>query len=636
MKIFKQALKLYFCNPWMALVTLLAAAGPTAFVLYRNKWSTEMNVWRAGVLYVIEDTLPLSIFFFIFMMFLSYEYFAKTKAVGLDEVVAATRGGRFRLYGCQFGVMMIVVLLLTAGPMALNIYYYGFYLHVDHAEFMAHIIVCILLYLTGVMVVGTLLGMCASLMKTRVRAYIFIVIVALLVSPAGLMLSVIAADLTWKNVPALYYPFAITPLETKGCEDMVGFTAQSYHVARLLFWMVLPGGYLLWRLRPQGSRMAQAGVAVLLACTVGCAVVYALPASKVIGVGDFKDGSGVDAWYYYYRNYQLPEYVKEGEEPSFAVTSYEMDLKIGRQLDACVTMAVSDPALDEYPFTLYHGYKVRRVTDGAGNELPFRQEADYVTVTGKGAVDRIVMEYAGYSADYYSNAQGTHLPGWFAYYPRAGYHVMTDDQGMGLNAMPLQESVPFEVSVQTRKQVYCNLKQTGENTFAGQTDGVTLLAGFFDTLEEDGVTVVYPYLSYTPEEAAEAVRINRANGILSDEIQYLFITGDFYPYSNGFTGGAGDFTEAMQMLQFTGDQYTARTIVIYYRTNYERLIRRGNDQIGIGLTEDPFAITVGLLEQTDDPDALIAEMEKYADDAKDERTFEEFVADWQEGEGRDA
>ena len=79
-------------------------------------------------------------------------------------------------------------------------------------------------------------------MKTRVRAYVFIVIAALIVSPAGQLIAATITELTDQSLFLFYYPFAITPLETRGCENIFGFTVQAYHVARLLFWMILPGG----------------------------------------------------------------------------------------------------------------------------------------------------------------------------------------------------------------------------------------------------------------------------------------------------------------------------------------------------------------------------------------------------------
>ena len=311
-----------------------------------------------------------------------------------------------------------------------------------------------------------------------------------------------------------------------------------------------------------------------------------------------------------------------------------MQLRIDRQLNAKVSMAVSDPGLKEYPFTLYHRYQVKRVTDGSGNELPFRQEADYVTVQGNGAADRIVMEYAGYSADCYSNAQGMMLPGWFAYYPYAGYQALTTNRGVSMRTMTLENPVPFRVMVEMDKPVYSNLKQTGDNTFEGVTDGVTLVSGFFDVLEKDGYRVIYPYLDYLneTEKLEQTIEINRANGILNEKVKTVFILGNASVNSDHILSLAdGDLTELVRKFQLTSDQNYANQIVTYYRSNYEGLLSRGNEQIRRGSTDDPFAIMVGLLEQTQDPEVLIAELEKYSKDVKDERTFKEFAEDWMKG-----
>lgn len=632
MKNFARTLRLFSRDVPMVIVVCLVIVSSLAYILIGN-W-TGNGTLNSDAIQFLYSTLSLSVLFFILMMFLSYEYFAKAKAVGLGEVIAATRSGRFRLYGRQFGVMTIVSVLLTAGPMVINVYYY-FYQQIGHAEYLLHIIVCILLYLTGVMVVGTLLGMCASLMKTRVRAYVFIVIVALLVSPAGQLIAVTITELTDESMFAFYYPFAITPLEMRGCENSFGFTVQAYHVARLLFWMVLLGGFLLWKLRPQGKKAAVAAVPILLACAVVCAVIYALPSSKVIGTIDLNDGFGHNSWYYN----RLRTSVEDSEKNPFQITEYKLELKIRRLLDAKVSMAVSDPVLEEYPFTLYHRYKVHRVTDGAGNELPFRQEGDSVTVQGNGAVDRIVMEYAGYSADCYSNAQGVMLPGWFAYYPYAGYHSLTTNRGVSMKTLTLEKPVLFQVQADMDKPIYSNLKQTGTNTFEGVTDGVTLVSGFFDVFEKDGFRIVYPYLSYlhNQEELEKTIDINRANGILNERVKTIFITGSASVNSDHILSyTCGDLTELVNQFQLTGDQVYAGQIVMYYQGNYEGLLKRGEDQIRRGFTDNPFAIMIGLLEQTRDPDALITAMEKYSSDTKDERTFKEFAEDWLKGEESNA
>ena len=78
------------------------------------------------------------------------------------------------------------------------------------------------------------------------------------------------------------------------------------------------------------------------------------------------------------------QHLQREEEPAFQIAVYDMDLALGRELRAAVTMDLKGPALSAYPFTLYHGYQVTRVTDENGAALPFTREGDYLTVTPAG------------------------------------------------------------------------------------------------------------------------------------------------------------------------------------------------------------------------------------------------------------
>lgn len=102
---------------------------------------------------------------------------------------------------------------------------------------------------------------------------------------------------------------------------------------------------------------------------------------------------------------------QKNQEPDFEVTSYDMDLSIYRQLDAEVSMTLSDTGLEYYNFTLYHGYNVLKITDIEGNALKYNREGDYVTVIGNGNLQLISIKYSGYSPILYSNYQACSLPG---------------------------------------------------------------------------------------------------------------------------------------------------------------------------------------------------------------------------------
>ena len=166
---------------------------------------------------------------------------------------------------------------------------------------------------------------------------------------------------------------------------------------------------------------------------------------------------------------------------------------MGLNLTGRAKVYVDRSELKSYRFTLYHGYKVKRVTDQTGAALDFRREHDYVTVTrGGAAVEYLCLEYTGKSPKYYSSYAGVCLPANFAYYPIPGYLELFSDNFYGFIDCSLPYDTAFDVRCSGRKQMYCNLAARGDNHFAGNARSITLLSGYYDTLKLNDTLVVYP------------------------------------------------------------------------------------------------------------------------------------------------
>lgn len=202
---------------------------------------------------------------------------------------------------------------------------------------------------------------------------------------------------------------------------------------------------------------------------------------------------------YYHTQLKLGTGKKERAE--FSVEQYNLGIKIDRCMSVVAQMSVDRSNLSEYKFTLFHGFKVKKVTDFSGNELEFTREGDYLCVKGTGDVKGITVEYKGFSAQYYSNSQGVAMPGLMAYYPHAGYYVLYDSDLCSMRPMLLEKEADFTVNVECEKTVYCNLEQTGENSFKGKADSVTLYSGFLKETVVQGVRVIYPYEDSTMTSA---------------------------------------------------------------------------------------------------------------------------------------
>ena len=107
---------------------------------------------------------------------------------------------------------------------------------------------------------------------------------------------------------------------------------------------------------------------------------------------------------------------KVEEDVDFQVTSYEMDIRFGRELSAVVGMELGDGAvLPQYTFTLFHGYEVSDVQDAEGRLLDYVQDGDWVTIGNPDQVDcsSITVSYHGSSPAFYANRNDCFLPGFF-------------------------------------------------------------------------------------------------------------------------------------------------------------------------------------------------------------------------------
>ena len=176
----------------------------------------------------------------------------------------------------------------------------------------------------------------------------------------------------------------------------------------------------------------------------------------------------------------------------FTIPSYDMKLKIGRELEATVDMALSPADTTEYNFTLYHGYEILSAADQSGNALPYTREDDYLTVVSQAPLTGLTLSYRGSSPILYSNYQAVLLPGCFPYYPMAGFHQISNGhQGYRKvsNGFPSQ----YSIEVESSRQIFSSLPDAGgrKNCFAGEAGAPTLMGGLMRK-GESGSNTIYP------------------------------------------------------------------------------------------------------------------------------------------------
>lgn len=347
---------------------------------------------------------------------------------------------------------------------------------VGDGSYYVHIILVNFLntFLLGVL--ANTLGFCLALRFKRVASYSIFAFVIFIISSMSDMLPGNATNMTGIN----FWPFKeifsyiLPPNMNSVLDYQYGLFIEQYRWNLMLFWIFFLFFIAFFAFIKKGERKKfVVSVAAFLLAALNLFGYF-------LGGSDFNRSMSPDSIdfndYFYYRNHEQFE-----RKADFRVTSYNMCLNIDRQLDSRVEMAVDNSTLDKFEFTLYHGYKVKKVYDGGGDSLEFNRSSDYITVyPNRKPVDSIVIEYSGYTPALYSNSQAALLPGCFPYYPMPGFYKVHSGNNVGYTPIASEASTEFEFKVNSCRQIFSNLPEVENenNIFKGKSDCVTVSSGF--------------------------------------------------------------------------------------------------------------------------------------------------------------
>ncbi len=478
----KKNLQIFIRDRHIFIVALLAFAGFFIYLSYRC-YTFTIN-W--DILIYLQCTQECSLPVFIAGLYLSYEFIYKVKQCGIEECLSAHKNGRLKAYGGMLAVLTLPVLLVfllatlfnyaiaaVGGVMILD-----YYLHIVLVNFLN-------LFLLGTL--ANLFGMCLALKFKRAPAYSLMALAIFIVSPVSDMISGIATDSYGFNLwPAKWFFSKILPPNLTWVVDFqYGLSNEALRWNLMLFWICLFLAVVIFAIlqRKTKKRLAITALAVILA---GVNLYgYFLGGSEIV-LGPYPQSiTRIDDEYY-------REHASKIMAAGFTVPSYDMKLKIGRELEATVDMALSPADTTEYNFTLYHGYEILSVTDQSGNGLAYTRENDYLTVTSQAPLTGLTLSYKGYSPILYSNHQAVLLPGCFPYYPVAGFHQISNGyQGYQkvLNGFPSQ----YSIEVEAGRQIFSNVTETEgrKNCFSGEAGSPTLMGGLLRK-DATGNNTIYP------------------------------------------------------------------------------------------------------------------------------------------------
>lgn len=512
----KQNLKLFFKTKIIfipVIILLVCFLGNLVYSCYSFSLNNDVLIY-------LKNSIKLCLLSFVILCFTSYEFFYLYKRCYIDEALYSHKNGKTRILTSTVTVLLFIPALEFFSAFVFN---FVIFLSsgMNDYSYLYHIFSVLFLYVFLGGIIPILLGVFFAQKTKRIVSYALMALIIFLVSstsdfiPGGL--SQVTKINFWESKYFLAY---ILPNDLEWyINHDYGMYAEIYRWNLIIFWISLLS-FLFFKLCQIKKTALKA---VLLSLTLLISTFNLV--GYFYGGSHIENGAQLDSismsdYLFYTENEQ------KNQDLDFEVTSYDMDLSIYRQLDAEVSMTLSDTGLEYYNFTLYHGYNVLKITDIEGNALKYNREGDYVTVIGNGNLQLINIKYSGYSPILYSNYQACSLPGFFAYYPIPGFYKITGDYTT-YNPIEIKSETEFNIRVDSARQFYSNLDEVKneKNCFVGVTSYPTLFSGFYKSNSSDiykiyAITVKGWGLSEIDEEYIDEIQkyINELNNNSSNKL----------------------------------------------------------------------------------------------------------------------
>ncbi len=457
---------------------------------------------------VLEFSTRYSVLWPSFFLVLTYELLSLPGQCHMDESVDAHRATSHRHRLAALAVPTAVLIAAFCVYLLLR-------LTVVFASSMAglllwHVISAAILDILAPSVIAILLGLLLARKAERFAGYAAIVAFVFVIGPYSEIVPHVFSAATFDaalqvNVYPVFDLFRIlAPDQTWSVSPLYGFPLEFQRWAVAGFWIAgLSGLSLPFVLRStwRGAEYASASLLLIAALLFSAAL---MPSSTLRR--DLRPDATdmADMSYYDRLGTEPPEQLDV--RPGFRVAAYDMRFSADRALDAVVSVDLADDAHgDAYRFTLYHGYKITSVSDSQGNALTYSRDGDYVTVRSTAVHERITFRYRGDGGARIANYQCVFLPGYFPYYPIAGFVPLWDRQTHRLIETRRTDGVPADFSVEfdAHVPVTSNLPETG-GRFVGRSYAPTFVGGLIARQEILGHGVVFYPAGSWPAQFFEA------------------------------------------------------------------------------------------------------------------------------------
>jgi cytochrome c-type biogenesis protein CcmE len=437
----------------------------------------------------LNTSQSVGVLLFLLFSLLSFEFLFLARASHLDECLEANREMHLKFRWCQLGLLLPLILLSSVTVFCYDLFGVASFGALT-GMVLKHLVLCCVLNILLVELVAVLLGSVLASAASRPVSYCVIIVASFLMSPvAKTWFSLIPFpydSLPFDAVRIIDF-FSITAPDTDWVPDPnYGLALESCRWDLVLFWISLLFALFLLLNRPRKRKRYGVMIGALLAvCVVGAIGFFQMGQDSVVRLDNRLWGTSYSDSTYRYTHEE------QEEEADFRILTYQIDLSVQRKLYADVSLTVTHSEdSDHYLFTLYHGYKITSLTDGSGNSLDYTRDGNYLDVVFPLTDEegQINICYQGSGNRYYSNSQGIALPGYFPWYPMAGYLTLWDSETSSTHVNLDPSSKEFYLTVDSSLPLVSNLEEVSEHSYAGSASAVTLIGGFLTQVEENGFT----------------------------------------------------------------------------------------------------------------------------------------------------
>lgn len=624
MSIFKSALKILLRSKLILAVYTVF----TVFFIYK-----AIDFHTPDIIHYEGNLLQFSVYAFAIFAFLGFEYCVKCKKSNMDECLKAMKNGFFKWSTAELKCMLIPISAFAGVALCIHLIVF-FTGETVFFSYLPRLLADLLLNYFLLPLTGAVFGLFFANFTNRLIAYLLLVLITLLGSPLITGIDAMIYEITKIDLSYFFRLFEFfepdltwTPVYAWGNS----LVPQRWCI--LLFWIFLLGAVIFYKTSAQKKpvKLLRSAVALFLAAV--CLFTAVLPGSKVLLGSDnmAESATMADSTYYY----EHPDGKKAKREVQFQISEYTADLRVFTKLHAKVTMKIDTPDLEEYTFTLYHGYKIKSAKDQNGNALQFKQEEDHFTVAPNGNTTEITVKYSGFSPVFYSNAQGIFLPGYFAYLPQSGLRPLYDSANRGFYRCEYNEDTVFNMKINSLQKVYCNLEETGRNTFSGTGYPSFFMGAYAEYTTKQGIRVIYPYMdsSINGNTIEEDTAPFYGSKCLPSSVKTIFIEPDtkaLSAYNIYFQDADQLITTEISMLEENYGNQTADPYKNEIASLYERYLEPENRNDFLMLAEalkgTGFEYFVDILNKYGEEEGL-ERIKTYLEDESDTRTSYEFFSD---------